>query len=308
MKKIIDPIPADIIDKELSRDKFVRNTNYGNNEIYIITHHDSPNTLKEIGRLREISFREAGGGTGKDCDLDDYDVNNDPYKQLVVWDSINKELLGGYRFKVCKNVTLKSDGKLNIATSNLFHFSEKFISEYAPYMIELGRSFVQPKHQSTASERKSFYALDNLWDGLGALIVDNPEVKYFFGKVTMYNSYNEEARNIVLFFLKKFFPDNENLIYPFEPLLINFDDEKYKSLFNGANYEENYKILSQSVRNLGENIPPLVNSYMNLSPTMKSFGTSINKSFGGVEETGILVTISDIYEAKKDRHIRTYQK
>lgn len=302
MKEIIPPVEKELIEKELTRDKFVKNTNYGGNEIYILTWHDAPDTLKEIGRLREITFREAGGGTGKDFDLDDYDTNENCYKQLIVWSPKDRELMGGYRYIYCKEAFDK-DGNINIATSPLFNFSEKFKKDYAPYTIELGRSFVQPFYQSGSASRKGLFTLDNLWDGLGALVVKYPEVKYFFGKVTMYRNYNPEARNILLFFLNKYFADAENLMDPVNPLKIEIDKAEMNKVFSGGNYLEDYKVLSQKVRLFGETIPPLINAYMNLSPTMKTFGTVLNTHFGNVEETGILVTIDDIYEAKKSRHI-----
>lgn len=173
-------------------------------------------------------------------------------------------------------------------------------------MIELGRSFVHPLYQSTRMGRKSLFALDNLWDGLGALTVDNPEIKYFFGKVTMYTSFNMHARDMILYFMKKYFRDTENLVYPIHPLEIHIDENYMQSVFNGGNYDEDYRILSRNVRDLGENIPPLVNAYMSLSPSMRTFGTATNPGFGGVEETAILINIADVYEAKKLRHIATY--
>ena len=306
MDKVIDPIPLDVIESELTNERFVRYSNFGNNEIYIVNAHNSPNLMKEIGRLREISFRTAGGGTGKSIDIDLYDTCENPYNQLIVWNPEDKEIVGGYRYKICNSNVTDENGNINIATGSLFEFSDEFISDYLPYLIELGRSFVQPKYQSVVSVRKNIFSLDNLWDGLGALVVDNPSVKYFFGKVTMYNTFNVEARDIILYFLKTFCPDNKRLVFPKEPIQLITKEEKLKELFKGANYEENYKILSQSVRVLGENIPPLVNSYMNLSPTMMTFGTSLNHKFGEVEETGIMVTINDIYQSKKDRHINSY--
>jgi hypothetical protein len=300
MKEIIPPVKKELLEKELTRDKFVKKTNFGGNEIYIINYQDAPYVLQEIGRLREISFREAGGGTGKDIDVDDYDLCENCYNQLVVWSPKYKELLGGYRYIHCKNA-IRPDSSVHIATAPLFHFSPKFIHEYLPYTIELGRSFIQPAYQSS---RKGIFTLDNLWDGLGALVVNYPDVKYFFGKVTMYRNYNPEARDYLLYFLSKYFEDKEKLVTPREPLVINTSPDDFINTFPGKNYHEDYRILSQKVKLFGENIPPLINAYMNLSPTMKTFGTVLNSHFGNVEETGILVTIDDIYDSKKSRHLQ----
>lgn len=276
MKEIISKVPTHLVEAELTSERFMRNTNKGGNKIYIITAADSPNTMREIGRLREITFRQAGGGTGKEIDIDEYDTSEVPYKQLIVWDPDAKEILGGYRYILCNELGYNNEGEPNLATARMFFFSEKFQKEFLPKTIELGRSFVQPDYQSSKAGAKALFALDNLWDGLGALIVDHPGMKYFFGKVTMYTHFNVEARSNILYFLGKYFNDNENLVYPKPSFNLDFDFSEIKNLYVGENFAENYKILSKRVRDLGENIPPLVNAYMNLSPTMKTFGTALN--------------------------------
>jgi hypothetical protein len=306
MKDIIPPVPLEALTEELTADKFIRKTNKAGNKIYIINAENSPNIMREIGRLRELSFRNAGGGTGLECDLDEYDTGKDSYQQLIVWDPDEKTILGGYRFHICDPNSCVVDGKVKLATSKLFDFSEDFIHNYLPHMIELGRSFVQPKYQNTALRRKGLYALDNLWDGLGTLVLDYPNKKYMFGKVTMYLHYHQMARDMILFFLNKHFPDRERLVTPKEPLKMATDRAKLTAIFTGEGYEEDYKILSKEVRACGENIPPLINAYMNLSPSMRTFGTVLNKSFGDVEETGIMITVNDLYKAKVERHVLNY--
>ncbi len=308
MKEIVAPLPREEIYAELTPDKLLRKTNKGSNEIYIITHHDSPAVMHEIGRLREITFRDAGGGTGKETDIDNYDTAEVPYKQLIVWDPDAKEILGGYRYFLCANAPRDENGNVLLATSRLFHFSEEFITDYLPYTLELGRSFVQPAYQSSKAGAKALFALDNLWDGLGALTVDHPEIKYLFGKITMYTHFHIEARNLIQYFFTKYFRDRENLVYPKDPVEFDIDTEAMEKLFTGKNYNEDYKILTQNVRKYEENIPPLINAYMNLSPSMKTFGTINNEKFGNVLETGIILTIEDIYSVKVDRHIETYVK
>jgi hypothetical protein len=310
MKNIIPAIEKSLIKKELTEDKFLRKTNNGNKEIYIVTHHNSPNIMLEIGRLREVSFRDAGGGTGKEVDIDEYDTADVPYQQLLVWSPEDQEIIGGYRFINGDKIKFDHHGHPFSATAELFHFSEQFTLEYLPYTIELGRSWVQPKYQPTYNIRKGLFSLDNLWDGLGAITLEYPDMKYFFGKITMYPRFNITARDMILFFLKKYFPDPENLVYPHEALSLNIvtDIEELNNTFYTKNYDEDYRILMKNVRRFNEAIPPLVNAYMNLSSTMKTFGTAINHHFGEVEETGILVTINDIYDIKKHRHIATYQK
>lgn len=307
MEKIIDPIALPLIKSELNSETFVRKTNKGDNEIYIFDHRNAPNLLQEVGRLREVTFRAAGGGTGKPIDIDHFDIEPDtPYEQLIVWDPEEEEIVGGYRFIKCDHIKFENNEPL-LATSHLFNFSEKFLKDYMPYTIELGRSFVQPKYQPSPTNRKGLFSLDNLWDGLGAIVVDNPKFKHFFGKVTMYLDFNQEARDSILAFMNTIFPDKEHLVTVKNQLPYHTDVTNFISSIQGLEYKEAHKILNGKVRALGENIPPLINAYMNLSSTMKTFGTALNDHFGDVEETGILVTIDDIYHSKKERHIDTYQ-
>ena len=308
MLEIIPPVPKEDLEKEIKHASFLRETNYGGNKVYLTTYHETPLILREIGRLRELTFRNAGGGTGKDCDLDEFDTMEDAYQQLFVWSPRDKEILGGYRFYFCKKAIKDCNDYPKLATSQLFKFSPKFINRYLPHLMELGRSFVPPAYQSTGTSRKGLFALDNLWDGLGALVINNPNIRFFFGKVTMYPHFNREARDMILYFLHKHFGDHENLLIPFEPLQLDLDKEKLDSIFIGKNHKKDYRILSQKVRNMGENIPPLINAYMNLSPTMKTFGTVINHHFGDVEETGIMITLKDMYVSKINRHLASYRE
>ena len=307
-QSIIAPIPKEILLSELTPDRQLRMTNKSNNEIYVITAHNAPNVMREIGRLREIAFREAGGGTGKDCDIDEFDTSDNCYKQLIVWNPEAQEIIGGYRYLSGTDWELDDKGQPILATSHMFHFSKKFLRDYMPYTIELGRSFVSLPYQSTRMGAKSLFALDNLWDGLGALTVIKPNVKYFFGKMTMYPSYIRKGRDMILYFLKKYFDDKERLIIPMKPLKIETDPTELEQLFSGKDFKEDYRILNSEIRKLGYNIPPLVNAYMNLSPTMKLFGTAINYGFGDVEETGILIAMEEVFEEKRVRHIDSFIK
>ena len=307
MENIIERIPRELLKSELTEDKRLRFTNKSNNEVYIVTWQDSPNVLREIGRLREIAFRDAGGGTGKPLDLDEFDVCEHPYKQLLVWDPEHEEILGGYRYLLGKDWTIdETTGQPHLATSHMFRFSERFMRDYAPYTIELGRSFVTLEYQGTRMGSKGIYALDNLWDGLGALVVIEPTARYLFGKFTMYPSYDRMARDMILYFLHKHFADHDNLIFPMKPLVLEHDPAMFESIFTETEFRKDYRILNREVRKLGYNIPPLVNAYMNLSPTMKLFGTAINDGFGDVEETGILIAVDEILQEKRMRHIDTF--
>ena len=306
-KPIIKPIDKEVLKAELTPDRQLRMTNKSHNKIFIVTAHEAPNVMLEIGRLREEAFREAGGGTGEDCDIDEFDTCENCYKQLIVWNPDDEEIIGGYRYLEGTKWELNPEtGQPHLATSHMFHFSERFLRDYMPYTIELGRSFVSLPYQSTKMGAKSLFALDNLWDGLGALTVIMPDVRYFFGKMTMYPSYIREGRDMILYFLRKHFDDKDRLVIPLHPLKIETDEKQLAALFSEDDFKDDYRILNREIRRLGYNIPPLVNAYMSLSPTMKLFGTAINYGFGDVEETGILIAIDEVLEEKRQRHIDSF--
>ena len=308
MEKIIDPVPVEELKAELKPEFRLRATNRAGNEIYIFTAHQAPKLMREVGRLREIAFRMAGGGTGKEVDIDEFDVCERPYHQLIVWNPETEEILGGYRFLPGHECSFDKNGQPHLATSHMFHFSQEFIRDYLHDTVELGRSFVRTEYQSTRELAKSIFTLDNLWDGLGALTVIMPHVRYFFGKMTMYPSFNRQARDMILYFLKKHFGDPDKLVVPSTPLTLETDSKDLEALFVEEDFKADYRILNTNVRNFGLNIPPLVSAYMGLSPTMRCFGTAINRDFGNVEETGILIAVDEILEEKRMRHIDTYVK
>lgn len=307
MEPVIEPVDRALIMKELTGEKLLRKTRHGSNEIYVVNGNEAPNVMREIGRLRELAFRQAGGGTGKSLDIDEFDVHpSHPYMQIVIWNPESQQILGGYRYILCSNAR-NEQGEFDLATSDLFHFSDKFKTEYMPDTIELGRSFVYHESSLGNSARKSVFVLDNLWEGIGAVLAQNPQIKYLFGKVTMYLKYDKLARDYVLYFMNKYFADHENLVTPIAPLSYNFPESVVSQVFSGKSFRNDYRILSLQVRKRKCNIPPLINSYINLSETMKVFGTSLNTEFGAVEETGILVTINDITSEKLKRYIMSYQ-
>ncbi len=308
MEPIIAPVSVELLKAELTPAKKLRDTNKSRNEIYVINHHDSPNVMREIARLREVTFRDAGGGSGLEMDIDEFDTMENPYQQLIVWDPEAEKILGGYRYILGTDIKLDENNQPLLATAHMFHFSEKFVKEYLPYTIELGRSFVTPEYQSSKAGTKALFALDNLWDGLGALIVKCTNMKYFFGKMTMYPEYNRQARDLIQYLLFKHFEDMEKLVVPVDPLVIETPVEEMEKILHEKEFKDDYKLLNAEVRKLGVNIPPLVNSYMSLSPTMKMFGGGINHEFSEAEETCILVTFDDIYDAKKARHVDSFIK
>ncbi len=306
MKAIIPPVDVDLLKTELTPQRLLRKTNKADNEIYIVDSHTAPHVMREIGRLREIAFRASGGGTGKECDIDEFDTMDPPCRQLLVWNPDSSEIIGAYRFITGSDIRIEN-GVPRIATAHMFHFSDRFIHEYLPYTIELGRSFVRLEYQSTRVGSKAIYALDNLWDGLGALTVVYPQMRYLFGKMTMYPTYDRDCRNLLLGFLNLYFPDPDCLVRPIEPLQGTAgDDPSLSQFFLGNDFKEDYRRLNAFIRQHGINIPPLVNAYMSLSPTMRMCGTAINHEFGEVEESSIFFSIDEITDEKKNRHIQSY--
>lgn len=309
MEEIIAPVARDLIKAELTEKAFLRYTNNGNNEVYLVNYHSAPNIMKEIGRLRELTFRGAGGGTGLALDIDENDTCAHNYDQLIAWNPEDEEIIAGYRVIRCDQA-IDPQGNIHLSTLHYFKFSDEFVADYLPYTIELGRSWVQPKYQPSIDNRKGLFSLDNLWDGLGALVIINPDIKYLFGKVTMYPQFDARARDLLLYFMNCYFPDHKEMVRPYDNLLVGYktDISPFIGVFDGLPYKEGYKVLNKYVREFGENIPPLINTYMNLSPTMMTFGTAMNDEFGEVEETGILITLDDIYQAKKERHISSFER
>ncbi len=304
MRPVIDKTDPALIEAELTPERMLRRSNKGDNEIYVVDAFNAPNTMREIGRLREIAFRDAGGGTGLECDIDEFDTMKPvPCRQMIVWNPATREIIGGYRFILGEDISFK-DGVPNIATSHMFRFSPEFLRDYLPHTIELGRSFVVLNYQNTGSRPNSIYALDNLWDGLGALVVKYPQIRYLFGKVTMYPEYGAEYRDMILGFMHRHFPDPDRLVTPIEQLPTRALSPEIQSRYTGADYKEDYRILNHFIRDHGRKIPPLVNAYMALSPTMRMFGTAVNREFGYVEESGIFLVIDEIFDDKKERHMK----
>lgn len=299
---VIDPIDRQLLKSELNEERFVRDTNKGGNKIYFVNAHNSPHTMREIGRLREVSFASAGGGTGKEVDIDDFDTCENCYQQLVVFSPEDEEIIGGYRFIDCSTIDLSDPKHIELSTAHYFDFSEKFVKDFLPQTVELGRSWIQPAYQPNIDPRKGIFALDNLWDGLGGIYVNYPGMEHFFGKVTMYPDYNKEARDAVLYFMNHFFSDPDKLVTPKNPLMPVSDLTLFISSLKDKSFKEGVIILNAFTKERGERVPPLIKNYMSLSPTMKSFGTADNPDFGDVEETGILITVHEIYDAKKERY------
>ncbi len=308
MNTIIDPVPVDLLKAELTKSKKLENTNKGHNELYIVTWQDSPNVVTEIGRLRELAFREAGGSTGNAVDLDEYDKMEKPYKQLIVWDPDNEAIIGGYRFLFGSDAMFDENGQPILASSHQFRFSQKFIDEYLPHVIELGRNFVAPEYQSSKGGAKSIFAFDNLWDGLVAIIMKHPDLLYFFGKITIYPSYDYITKDLIYHFLWKHYGDKDELVRPWDDQMIKpgSDPELMNLVVNKDDLLEDYKLLKGAARMRGVNVPPNVTAYISITSEMLMFGTAVNHLMHNIEDTAVLIPFDEIYHDKKSRHIGAY--
>ena len=300
MQPIIPPVDTALILHELEG-HLLRPSNKAGNLIYDITAHECPNVMREIGRLREISYRDAGGATGKEADIDDMDTMAKPYHQLIVWDPDNQQIIGGYRYLFGSDAEIRN-GQPYITSSFLFRYSEQFIRDYLPYAIEFGRAFVQPMYQTREMGVKALFALDNIWDGIGAIMHNNPHIRWMIGKVTVYPDYNPTARELIYAYLDRYHHGQEGLIAPYHLQPI----EPIETPFEGNDPQENYHILQHAVREQGTVIPPMFSAYLNLTNELQFFGTAIEETFSNVYDSGIMVDLETVYPEKKERYITPY--
>lgn len=300
MQEIIPPVETALLKRELEG-HLLRPSNKADNLIYDITAHECPNVMREIARLREISYRDGGGATGKEMDIDEMDTMPKPYHQLIVWDPEHEQIVGGYRYLMGSEAEIR-DGQPYITSAHLFHYSERFIREYLPYTIEFGRAFVQPAYQKREMGMKALFALDNIWDGIGALVYNNPQLRWMIGKVTIYPDYNATARELIYAYLDRYHRGDRSLIAPYkeEPLL------PIPTPFDDNDLQHNYHLLQLAVREQGTVIPPMFSAYLNITNELLFFGNAINDELANVYETGIMVDITKIFQEKKERYITPY--
>lgn len=300
MQAIIPEVDRDLLEKELEG-HLLRPSNKADNLIYDITSHECPNVMREIARLREISYRDGGGATGQEMDIDEMDTMPKPYHQLLVWDPEHRQIIGGYRYLFGSEAEIR-DGQPFITSAHLFHYSERFIRDYLPKTIEFGRAFVQPMYQKREMGVKALFALDNIWDGIGAIMHNHPQLQYMIGKVTIYPDYNATARELIYAYLNRFHRGEEGLIAPYHPLPLPIIDKP----FEGTDPQENYHILQRAVREQGTVIPPMFSAYLNITNDLQFFGNAINDELANVYETGIMVDLNTVYQEKKERYITPY--
>lgn len=296
-KTIIHPIDRKRLKEELLASEQLGETSDGK-KIYLIHFDKAGQVMREIARLRELTFRRVGEGTGLKLDLDRFDRY---YRHIVLWDDDALEIIGSYRIGNCQEI-ISTHGVDGLYTNTLFKYTDKAQS-YLQYGLELGRSFVQAKYWKTN-------ALDYLWQGIGAYVAKHPEVKYLLGPVSISNTYTEDAKNLLVYFYSKWFPGDASLAPHIAPYRISQKkQDELAEIFTGKEYREDVRKLKEELKVLGFTIPILYKQYSELCEeggvSFIDFG--VDKDFGDCIDGLILVQIEYLKESKRERYISINQ-
>ncbi len=252
--------------------------------------------LNEIGRLRELSFRQVGEGVNKKRDIDKYDRY---YKHIVLWDNEDLEIVGAYRIGITSEI-VKAHSLEALYTYSLFDYKEGF-NNYLENSIELGRSFVQPKYWGSR-------ALDYLWQGIGAYLRNNPQIKYLYGGVSISQSYPKVAKDMILHFYESYFGAKEQIVEAQIPYHFDFNDE-YMKVFQSEllydNYKEDFKTLKKALGFLELSVPTLYKQYADLCEEdgIKFCAYNIDKDFSDCVDSFIVLSVDRIKEKQRARYI-----
>lgn len=280
--------------KELERALFLGRATHCNADIYSVDGAVSPLLLEEVCRLRRESYKGVGIALDDGADGDTADRDG-TYRQLVVWDRDRGEVVGGYRYAMGCEARVEQ-----LSLNHYMELSERFVKEYLSRGVELGRSFVSPRYQC-GGNALTIYALDAIWEGL-ARIVKRESVEYLFGRVTLYDSLGVKARNLLVGYMRHASPVKESLMVARVPFKVGISRRRYSQIFIGDTAQENYRILLSKMRQMDCRIPPIISSYLRLSPTLKLFDSYRNENLGGVVESAIMLTISEFYDKVKGRY------
>ncbi len=250
--------------------------------------------IKEIGRLREISFRHVGEGSGKKRDIDEYDFY---YKHIIIWDDEALEIAGAYRVGDCQQIIEDFD-KDGLYTSTLFYFDEGF-DHYFDNALELGRSFVQPKYWNSR-------ALDYLWQGIGAYVRAHPHIRYLFGPVSLSNSFSEKAKALLIYFYKYYFKEEYPLVKHYNSYIMTAEMRKYcRTLFSGTDYRADQRVLKEELAYMGYSIPTLYKQYAEFCEEggVHFYDFGYDKAFNNCIDGFIMVDLAKIKPLKRKRYI-----
>ncbi|TBR42748.1 GNAT family N-acetyltransferase [Marinomonas agarivorans] len=303
-KTVAHPQNRQLIKQELNQSELLGESKDGK-LIYLFDYHKSSQssdqnngqrssaqsaTMQEIGRLREIAFRQVGEGTGEDIDLDKFDHF---YRHLVLWDDEELEIVGAYRIGEAS----KLSSSHSLYSKELFNYSK----EMQPYFdkgIELGRSFVQPKYWGKRS-------LDYLWYGIGAYLNKHPDIRYLFGPVSLSNNYAPLAKDLIVSFYQLHFPDKDQLGKSFTPYQITPENKALiRNLFKGESYEEDFRELKTQLSYLNASVPTLYKQYSELCEAggVRFLDFGVDADFGYCIDGLVLVDLEKVKASKNARY------
>lgn len=291
-KTIAHPQDRKALKKELKQSELLGETADGK-RIYLFDYQADSAVMREVGRLREVSFRCVGEGTGEKIDLDRYDSH---YRHLILWDEEELEIVGAYRLAEAWKMNNSEDDQLY--SSTLFNYSPS-MQQFFEQGIELGRSFVQPKYWGKRS-------LDYLWYGIGAYLKRHPEVRYMFGPVSLSNSYPQHAKDLLVYFYSLYFPDRDALGKSFTPYAIKQETtEDLQKLFCGNDYKEDFKTLKQQMDFLNCTVPTLYKQYADVCEEggVRFLDFGVDADFNFCVDGLVLVDMNYLKEKKRSRYI-----
>lgn len=289
---IAHPVSRIDLLNELKKSKLIGQTSDGK-KIYLYDYTEDSIVLKELGRLREISFRKVGEGVNKKRDTDKYDIY---YQHIILWDENELEIVGSYRIGN-SDFIFKNIGVKGFYSNALFQYNEEF-TPYLKDSIELGRSFVQPKYWGTR-------ALDYLWFGIGAYIKNNPNIKYMFGPVSISTTFPTVAKDMMIFYYNHYYGSKDNLIEAKTPYQYSNNLSEIKELFDLNDKKKDFKFLKSTLSNIGVSIPTLYKQYSEIAidDGVKFLGFNVDNSFGDCIDGFILVEVAKIKDSARQRYM-----
>ena len=292
-RAIAGPESATSVHKELQEAELLGETKDGK-QIYLFDFRRNSPVMREIGRLREATFRQVGEGTGMRRDLDQYDTY---YRQLVLWDDNDLQIAGAYRIGEVANI-LSSRGVDGLYSNSLFSFTDR-IHSVLPRTLELGRSFVQPRYWGMRS-------LDYLWYGIGAYVKRHPEIRYLLGPVSISDAYPREAKNLLVHFYRNYFGDENVLALARHRFVISEQESgPHLRAFQGDNYEQDFRVLKRELGDLGVAVPVLYKQYTETYEPggVKFLDFNVDQKFSNCVDGLVLADLEKLTVAKRERYL-----
>ena len=294
IENVIHPAKTQLINKELKASELIGTTHDGK-RIYLFDYRQNSHVMREIGRLRELSFRQVREGTGNPLDIDAYDRY---YRHLILWDEEELEIVGSYRIGEVGSI-LHENGLNGLYAHSLFKFG-KDLFPYLKESIELGRSFVQPRYQGKRS-------LDYLWYGIGAYLQKRPEIKYMYGPVSLSNAFPGETKNMIASFYSSLFGNEKELVQPRSPFVFTQDEDfsAYRGVSDESEYRKAFSVLKEKLANFGVRVPTLYKQYVELCEPggCEFLAFNIDKDFSDCIDALVMVHVDAIREKKRQRYI-----